>query len=82
MKFILAMCVLTMIGSLASLAFTAINYLKKDNEFEKIMSITILVTGVLATILMLILMIKDFSVFYIIVIVRSSVNSSKRSDSA
>ena len=51
---------LTMIGTLSTIGFTIMNYVKPENELTKIASIIILVTGVIAIISILFMILNLF----------------------
>ena len=65
MKISLALSVITMIGSLCTLPFTVMNYLNPENELKKVSSIIVLVTGVFATGLVVYLLVKAFSIWFL-----------------
>lgn len=60
--------VLTMIGALSSIGFTAINYAKPENPLRKAMGFMVLATGILAAVSAIYLSIQNFHWMLIILL--------------
>ncbi len=69
MKVAMILSVLTMIGALSTISFTAINFVKPENELKKITSMIVLVTRAIATISVIYMLIQSFSVTFLFVLV-------------
>jgi uncharacterized membrane protein len=71
MQVIIILGILTMIGSFVSPAFTVVNYVKPENPVRKIMSLIVAVSGGLATLFLIFVLIKDFSFLLLLVLIPS-----------